>query len=111
MISAHLRRARAQEANLAFTPLEPQELLSLLSRADARLVRTNDDLLRVVIENLRELQHEITHGNAWRDLGNLGAEPTPKSEDDISDWIQRNLKTLLSKNSIIDREPQVRRRR
>jgi hypothetical protein len=110
VISAHLRRARTQEANLAFTPLEPSELLTLLGRADARLVRTNEDLLQVVVENLRELQHEITNGNAWRDLWNLGATPTPKSEDDISDWTQRNLKTLLSKSSVIDREPQVRRR-
>ncbi|TDV44200.1 hypothetical protein [Actinophytocola oryzae] len=110
VISVYLRRARAQEANLAFKPLDPRGLLTLLGRADSRLIRTNEDLLQVVIENLRDLQHEITHGNAWRDLWNLGDEPTPKSEDDISDWIQRNLRTLLCKNSIIDREPQVRRR-
>lgn len=110
VLSAHLRRARVQEANLAFTPLDPHKLLALVGRADARLVRTNEDLLQVVIDNLCELQHEITHGNAWRDLWNLHTKPTPKSEDDISDWIQRHLTTLLSKSCVIDREPQVRRR-
>ncbi len=107
VLSAHLRRARDHAPGLTYTPIDPRELLKLLGRADARLVRTADDLLDVLLENLHELQHQISHG-AFRDLWNLGKDPSPKAEDDISDWIQRNLAPRLT-TTLIEREPQAHR--
>ncbi|MCC8250508.1 hypothetical protein [Saccharothrix luteola] len=109
VLAAHLRRACEQATNLAYTPLDPADLLTLLSQADTRLIRTADDLLDVVLENLRELQHQITNRGAFNDLWNLGEPPFPKAEDIISDWIQRNLNPLLGTTAVIEREPQARR--
>lgn len=108
VIGRYIRNSRTQAANLAFIPVDPKDLLTLLGRADARLVRTDADLLRVVIENLRELQHEMT--NSFRDVWNcIDGKWAPKSEDDISDWVQRNLRARLTTGSIVGREVQVNR--
>ncbi|GAB2992153.1 hypothetical protein [Saccharothrix stipae] len=109
VLAAHLRRARDQATNLAYTPLDPADLLALLGGADTRLIRSADDLLDVVLENLRELQHQITNRGAFNDLWNLGEPPFPKAEDIISDWIQRNLNPLLGTTAVVEREPQARR--
>jgi hypothetical protein len=109
-ISWYLRQARLHAADLAYTGLAPGPLLQLLSRADTRLVRHDDDLLDAFISQLDVLQHELTHQLASRDLWNLGPTgSTPKSEDDISDWIRRQLRLRLTPATIIDREIQVAR--
>lgn len=108
VLGRFLRNSRSQAANLAFNPVEPEELLILLGHADARLVRCNADLLRVVIDNLRELQHEVTA--SYRDVWNCIDEKwAPKLEDDISDWVQRALRRRLTTGSIVGREVQVNR--
>lgn len=110
VIGYYLRDARSRAANLAFTPMEPKHLLTLLNRADARLVRTEADLLDVVIANLDELQHDISHNSSFRFLWNYhDNNRTPKSEDDISDWVQDKLRTRLTNGSVVGREVQVTR--
>lgn len=101
-----LRHARTRAADHAMAPLRPHQLLSLLNQADARLVRSDDDLLEVVVEQLTALQHELISDGAFRDLWN---ETRPKREDDISDWIRRHLQHRLGGGTIIDREVHVSR--
>ncbi len=107
----YLRQARARAADIVYTGLSPRQLLQLLSRADTRLVRHDSDLLEVLLSQLDQLQHELTRQQASRDLWNLGESSTPKSEDDISDWIRRQLRIRLTSATIIDREIQVARPR
>jgi hypothetical protein len=105
------RQSRARAVDLARQPLTPDQLLTLAGRGDLRLVRSDQDLLEVVVEMLNLLQDEITNG-AWRDLWNDGrtGRPEPKREDDISDWIQRHLRIVMSA-AVLDREVQVDRPR
>ena len=111
-IAWYLRQANAQAADLAYTGLDPNQLLQLLSRADARLIRHDRDLLDVVVTQLDNLQHDLTRLHASRYLWNLSPDSsTLKSEDDISDWVCRELKSRLSPATIIDRELQVARKR
>lgn len=98
--------ARTREADLALEPPTPEGLLDLLRRSDSRLIRNDADLLNVVLEHLDQLQHKITNKGAFRDVWN---NTHPKSEDDISDWIQRWLEELLKRGVVIDREIQVQR--
>ncbi|WP_143271477.1 hypothetical protein [Amycolatopsis echigonensis] len=108
ILSRCIRRARDRATDLTFIPIEPAELLQLLGRADARIVRNDEDLQTVVVETLRDLQHVISR-EAYRDLWNLGTVPNPKSEDDISDWLRRNLEQRLGGGAVVGRELQVRR--
>jgi hypothetical protein len=110
LIAWYLRRARTRAADLAFTPIRPDQLLQLLSQADSRLVRSSADLLEVTLNQLEQLQGELDKG-ASRYLWNFGSdESKPKSEDDISDWVRDQLKTRLGRASIVDREVQVSRK-
>ncbi|NJC64684.1 hypothetical protein HC028_09235 [Planosporangium flavigriseum] len=111
MIRYYLRTARAKAADLAYTHPTPHSLLTLLGQADARLVRSSSDLTYVLIEQLQEIQHHLTHGGGFRDIWNIidGHEPRPNSEDDISDWVRRQLEARLGNGSVIDREIQVER--
>lgn len=99
--------ARTREADLALEPPTPKGLLDLLDRSDSRLIRNDADLLNVVLEHLDQLQHEITHNDAFQDVWN--GTTNPKSEDDISGWIQRRLEEKLKRAVVIDREIQVQR--
>jgi hypothetical protein len=111
----YARRARRQAADQAIAAIarpDPSALLRLLGRADARLIRRAADLTEVLIVQLQQIQHEITHQGASRDLWNIiGNEAVPASEDDISDWVRRQLAPRLSIATTIDREVQVERKR
>jgi hypothetical protein len=111
-ISWYLRRARGRAAELALTRPDPPALLRLLGRADARLIRRASDLAEVLISQLEQVQHELTHQGASRDLWNFSDDSaTPASEDDITDWLRRQLRSRLTIATTIDREVQVERGR
>jgi hypothetical protein len=110
VIATLLREARARAADLAFTSVTPDGLLDLLARGDVRLVRHHRDLLDAVIEQLDQIQHELDSTGVFRDIWNLGDDPRPKTEDDISDWLQRQLSQRVGNGLIVDREIQVTRR-
>lgn len=105
-------RARRQAADLTIARPDSSALLRLLGRADARLIRCAADLTEVLIAQLQQIQHEITHQGASRDLWNIiGNEAIPASEDDISDWVRRQLSPRLTIATTIDREVQVERKK
>jgi hypothetical protein len=106
-----VRRARTSAADLAVRPIEPHELLRLLELADARIIRTAADLLTAALHQLETIQHQLKSTGLFRDVWNDSSDvSTPKSEDSISDWLQRELEHRLGRPIFIDREIQVRRR-
>ncbi len=107
----YLRHARSRAADLAFTRPTPHQLLNLLDRSDARLVRHSKDLQAVIIDQLHQIQHDLKHGS-WRDIWNLhhSHDDSPQREDDISDWIKRGLNAQFRQHIVVDREVQVERR-
>ncbi len=112
IVGWYLRQARARAADIAYTGLTPGQLLELLSRSDARLVRHDRDLLEVVLNLLDDLNHELTHLHVSRYLWDHSSQgSTPMSEDDISDWVRRELGPKLTAASTFDREVQVARRK
>lgn len=93
----------------------PTELLRLLEATDARFVRSGDDLLKVTVHCLDEVQRAIRDG-AWKSLWNIGTgqgprEDRPNTEDNITDEIKRLLDPLVKRRASVDREVQVARPR
>ncbi|WP_216207021.1 hypothetical protein [Amycolatopsis aidingensis] len=106
ILGQYLATARARQADLAVKAISPQTLLDLLRSADARLVRDDADLLTVILHQLDNLQHHLTHSTAFQEIwgGNI-----PHSEDSITDWVKRRLKDRLSEGVVVDREVQAKR--
>jgi hypothetical protein len=111
-ISWYLRRARQQATTLTLARPDPPALLRMLNRSDARLIRRTSDLTAVMIAQLQQIQHELTYQGASRDLWSFGGDRTEHaSEDDITDWLRRQLAQRLTIATTIDREVQVEPRK
>ncbi|GAB3219285.1 hypothetical protein GCM10027447_01780 [Glycomyces halotolerans] len=105
-----VRRARVSNADLAVKPLKPSDLLQLLDQADARIMRSAEDLQSALLHQLDTIQHELRTTGLYRDIWNQFKNyATPKNEDSISDWLQRQLRLRFKRPIFIDREVQVRR--
>jgi hypothetical protein len=92
----------------------PGQLLDLLHRGDARLVRDDAALLQVVVRQLELLQDDIYYKTAFRDLWNepRQEEPTPRARTTYPTGSRRWwLAERLNGGLIVDREVQVDRRR
>ncbi|MFJ9782483.1 hypothetical protein ACIRSS_23080 [Amycolatopsis sp. NPDC101161] len=109
VITRYLRTARTRQADLADTNTSPRAILDLLRTTDARLVRDDADLSDVVIHQLDRLQHQIKGDGAFQELWN--STESPKSEDDMSDWVRRRLHEALNGQLVVDREVQVLRKK
>jgi hypothetical protein len=109
LIGYYLHQARQRAADIARTHLRPADLLDLLGRADLRLVRNSADLLRLLTDHLGELQHELSRGNAFRDLWSPDGKELG-SEDDITDWVRRRLEQRFGRDrGVLVRESQIER--
>jgi hypothetical protein len=108
ILTRYERIAKAHQADLALAATDPQALISLLRRGDARLVRDDADLQHVLLQHLDALQRHLTDTSAFREIWN---GERPQVEDDVSDWLQRRLHERLATGLIIDREVQVNRPR
>jgi hypothetical protein len=110
-IDHFLREARGQEARQRWLPTPVPTIFQLVEENDARLVRNSADLSRVLLEQLEKIQHDLRQKSDYRILWNepYNAAPSPKGEDDISDWLKRDLALRLSPHVVVDREVQVRR--
>lgn len=95
-----------------WTPVEPEELLALLGDPNKRLVRSGEELLRVVIESLHRIQRQLQGETPEaRFLWNEGEAQQPKDEDTLSDYVKNRLEAdLVGRGIVANREVQVRRR-
>ena len=95
-------------------PLAIDELRALQDQEGARLVRSNDDLMRVVLEELEAIQGWLTYETPQAfSLWNQAPPDyqSPKDENTISDWYCHALRLRLrDRGLIINREVEVRRR-
>jgi hypothetical protein len=86
------------------------ELVSLARRERTALVSTNDDLQRVVVAALVDIQTELTGPNPRSQLLWDTRVMMPKSEDEVSDYLCQRLGDMLGENRlVVNREVQVRR--
>jgi hypothetical protein len=104
----HLREARSRALDIGYPSLPPDQLLHLLSRADARLVRHDEDLLEVVIARLEELQLELGGQHLYQFLWDSPGRPggRPKREEIVSDFVRRELQAGL-RDAFFEREAHV----
>jgi hypothetical protein len=104
----YLRRARARATDRSYAGLAPDELLHLLGRADARLVRNGRDLLDVIVCQLDDIQRDLAQRGRSRTLWNLiGDRGTPMDENSITNEIADRLSVRLNASGLLDREVEV----
>ncbi len=110
-------RLREAEQNLrkkTFPWPSPADVLQLLDQAPrARLVRSEAEMLEVVIESLGRLQEELQGETpAVQDLWNVYAKKwRPKDENGLSDYVKRFLDRDLARSGVIvNREVEIRRK-
>lgn len=108
VLARHARAASSNAATVALKYPTPDQLLELLDRGDARLVRTSRDLTDVAVEVLRQLDDDLRHGTMFQEVW---AGEQLRTEDDISDWLQRRFAERLIPRIVADREVQVQRRK
>jgi len=97
-----------------WTPLQPAQILSLAADSESRIIKSGDDLLRVVIESLERLQTKL-HAEVpavqflWIPVGEKTFKP--RDEDSLSDYIKIHLDDDLKKRGIVvNREVQIHRK-
>jgi hypothetical protein len=76
VIGQSLLLARRRRAELSHRSTTPRQLLDLLRRGDGRLVRSDADLLDVILKQLDRLQHDIRRDNAFQELWNNPSGPS-----------------------------------
>jgi hypothetical protein len=106
VIGRFLATARTSQADAAVKTISPKALLELLRSADARLVRDDGDFAAVLLHQLDNIQRQLLHSTAFREIWD---GTVPQSEDSITDWLQRRLLELLTEGIVVDREVQVKR--
>lgn len=100
-----LRRAQ-------WIPVEPADLLRLASSRRGRLVRSENELLRVINEALARIQERLQGDTPESHLLWDTRSSTPKSEDEVSDYLRNRLQDeLVGRGAVVNREVQVRRLR
>lgn len=84
---------------------------ALLSNREQRFVRSESELIDVILESLTRLQNNLQGETpaAW-DLWNTSPEQRPKTETEFSDYLVRHFRSdLRERGVILGREVQIRR--
>jgi len=92
-----------------WSPLSIEEYSTLIGKGPARLARTSDDVLQIVLDALDEVQGWLRGETPQAfALWNTGVGfSNPKDENQISDWYCHSLRLLLGSGLIINREVEV----
>jgi len=98
-------------------PLEPGEVITLLTDEEKRVVQNGDQLLGVLVESLSRLESRLqgetpAASDLWNEIRGKGKnfKYTPKDEDRLSDYVKRHLESdLAGSGLIINREVEIRR--
>jgi hypothetical protein len=105
-----IARARTALGRADWTPLLPTETSEVLART-LLVVRNDEDLLQVVLDTLAQIQQGLQGATPQATmLWNHGPPCTPKTEDEISDYLAHEL-TRSVRGTIVNREVQVERMR
>ncbi len=108
-----LRAARRRRLEATWKPLTIKQLRELIERPHSRLVRNGRELQQVILESFSRIQDRL-HDElpAVRDLWDYNRESItwePVDEDDLSNYLARQLKMELEQSGIVAlREVQIR---
>ncbi len=103
--------ARENALRNTWTPVTPEQLLSLFNKSALYIVRNENDLQEVIIDWFEKFQGEL-QGETYAapDLWNTNNPMQPKDENNFSDYIKRNLQRDIKILGIAAlREVEVRR--
>lgn len=94
----------------SWEPLTAPQLDELTAHRESRLVRTEADLVAVTLKALETIQVRLQADTPASALLWDTHSKRPKSEDEVSDYLAIELRTLLrERGAIVNREVQVRR--
>jgi hypothetical protein len=108
-----LVRADDARRRVSWRPPPPSAVIRLGTGSQSRLVTSDLDLQRVVLEALENVQHRLrpphpAAADLWDTRGT--GRQQPKAEDDISDWLIRQLNDEFGNRLLlVDREVQISR--
>lgn len=98
-----------------WAPVTPGELMRLLERPENRLVESGEQLLRIVLAALQNLQERLLGHTPevrflWNELPGRKGLWRPKDEGSFSDYVKIHLdRELRERGIIVNREVEVRR--
>lgn len=102
----HQSKVAVRRASWSGTPLAT--VFAMVDHPDVRPIESNAQLLAAVTKSLERLQERLQIAPAA--VGDLWNESTPKSEEELSDYVARHLsEDLKSWGAMACREAQVRR--
>lgn len=105
-------KAEAREAQLArWTAPEPRHVIRLAQSNDARIVLSSAHLQQAVMSALQRIERRLQDSSppAAPELWNTRNKPTPKHEEELSDWLKGRLDDdLRIGGRVIGRELQIR---
>ncbi len=102
--------AAAALRSAQWQPTSPSQLVRLAENQDRILVHDESDLSDAVVQALAAVQNRLTGANPESHLLWDTHSKRPKSEEELSDYIARQLRDFLRKRGIVvNREVQVRR--
>jgi hypothetical protein len=107
-------RAKMALGKADWTPLTPPEILDVLT-SDKQILRNDEDLLAATQQALNLAQHALSGATPlatllWNHNDLCTGQCKPKTEDEISDFLQHQISSHLP-GAVINREVQVARLR
>ena len=106
----YLARAEALHREHQWEPVPIADLIALAANPRAALVRTDTDLVDLVIGGLARIQHRLNGTPPESHLLWDTRTGCPKSEDEVSDYLSRQLQDELDRRGVVlHREVQTRR--
>lgn len=110
-LPTQLADMQVRQHDSQWLPLSPEQLQQLLAHPEKRVIRSEDELLDVVMECLDVAQQRLQGANPQaRLLWDCRRQPCqPKTEADLGSWIEDHLNThLVNKKLVINGEVSVR---
>ncbi len=107
-----LNRAREFMRRNTWMPPSPDFLRTMLNDGSKRLIRSDAELMQVVMESLTRFQEKLRGDNPVAHFlwNKTKRGYTPKEENALSDFVQMHLKyDLLERGIVINREVEIKR--
>jgi hypothetical protein len=110
-LAYHLEDAESLARAMTWEPVEPSQLLALVSHRGKRLIDSTEQLMSLLFESLDRLQSKLKGELASvTDLWNVEQDRYwPKDEESFSNYVARHfLEDILKKGIVVNREVQIR---
>ena len=96
----YLVEARKNFRRTSWKPLNPNGLLALINKRNAKEILNSDDLLYRIIDSLKRFEIILQGDNGlssliWEEVSSKKGKSTPKKEEVLSDFLNHHLKSEL----------------